>query len=305
MNKNLLSKGYLIVDWGTTNFRVFLMDKQGNLLKSKELKLGLLHVKNNDFAKALEEVLSAWLDDYKSLPIIMAGMVGSLKGWFNVDYVETDVDKSLLARNSYRFELPWGAKAIILPGVMHKLPEQRFDVMRGEEVQIFGAAKLIDKRLFSAVLPGTHSKHVRVVNGKITEVLSFMTGELFSVITENTILGKDLPEQKYNAEAFLLGVKESKTAKLTNALFAARTHRLFHNIDDSAVFSYISGLLIGHELHSLSGGHIYIVGGESLCDKYKLACSALAIAFTYVNGDECFLAGMTDLIKELIQHEKI
>ena len=305
MNKNLLSKGYLIVDWGTTNFRVFLMNKQGELVKNKELGLGLLQVKDNDFANALEGVLSQWLDNYKSLPIIMAGMVGSMQGWFNVDYVETDVDTNLLAQNSYRFELPWGAQAIIIPGVMHKLSADRFDVMRGEEVQIFGAAKLIDKRLFSVVLPGTHSKHVRVVNGKITEILSFMTGELFSVITEHTILGKGLPEQKYNPEVFLLGVKESKSAKLTNILFSARTHRLFNNIDDSDVHSYISGLLIGHELHSLSGGHIYIVGGESLSEKYKLACSALTIAFTYVNGDECFLAGMTDLIKVLHKNEKI
>ena len=305
MNKNLLSKGYLIVDWGTTNFRVFLMDKNGDLVKKKELALGLLHVKDGDFANALEGVLSEWLDNYQSLPIIMAGMVGSLQGWFNVDYVQTNVDTNSLAENSYKFILPWGAPATIIPGVTHKLSDDRYDVMRGEEVQVFGLSKLIGKTLFNAILPGTHSKHIRVVNGKITELLSFMTGELFSVITEHTILGKGLPEQKDSAEAFLRGVKESKTDKLTNVLFAARTHRLFNNISDNEVYSYLSGLLIGNELHNLSSSHVYMVGGEKLCSKYKLACSALSIAFTYVNGDECFLAGMADLIKVLHQSEKI
>jgi 2-dehydro-3-deoxygalactonokinase len=305
MNKKFLSKGYLIIDWGTTNFRVFLMDKSGELVRKKELALGLLHVKEGGFANALEGVLSQWLENYQALPIIMAGMVGSLQGWFNVDYVQTNVDKKQLAKKAYHFDLPWGAPAIIIPGVKHHLSDERYDVMRGEEVQILGLARLIDKTLFNAVLPGTHSKHIRVLNGQITEILSYMTGELFSIVTQNSILGKGLPEQKYNADVFLLGVKESKTNKLTNVLFAARTHLLFNNISDNEVHSYLSGLLIGYELRSVSGLHIYIVGSENLCSKYKLACSALSIAFTYVNGDECFLAGRTDLIKELSPSDNV
>lgn len=297
MNEKKTSKGYLIVDWGTTNFRVFLMDKNSKLIKKQELPLGLLHVKDGNFAEALENVLSEWLPSYKKLPIIMAGMVGSLTGWFNVDYVGTDVNKEKLAAEIYQFTLPWGASGSIIPGVSHKTKAGAFDVMRGEEVQVFGLAQLINKPLFNAILPGTHSKHIRVVNSEITELSSFMTGELFSVISEHTILGKGLPKQVENKDAFIRGVREGKTDKLTSAIFAARTHRLFNNIADSDVHDYLSGLLIGNELKSLNCSHVFLVGGKKLCEKYQVACDVLSIESTYNSGDDCFLAGMVEITK--------
>ena len=297
MKKGKVTTGFLIVDWGTTNFRVFQMDDKNKLIKKQELPLGLLHVKDGDFAKALENVLSEWLPSYKNLPVIMAGMVGSLNGWFNVDYVETNVSKESLAVKAYQFTLPWGASATIVPGVCHKTKTGAFDVMRGEEVQVFGLAKLINKPLFNAVLPGTHSKHIRVVNAEITELTSFMTGELFSVISEHTILGKGLPKQIDNKDAFILGVTEGKTDKLTSALFAARTHRLFNKIEESDIDDYLSGLLIGYELKSVNSSHIFLVGGKKLSEKYQVACDVLSIGTTYYSGDECFLAGMTEIMK--------
>ena len=289
---------HFIVDWGTTNFRAFAMNVKGEVLEKKVLPLGLLQVKNNDFSRALEKVLADW-ENYQQIPVYMAGMVGSLQGWINVDYVQTNVDKSALVKQAHQFELPWGALAVIIPGVLHQAGIDNYDVMRGEEVQLFGLAKVINKSLFKAVLPGTHSKHVRVVNGEITELFSYMTGELFSVISEHTVLGKGLPEQRESHTAFLRGIKESRTDKLTSVLFAARTHRLFNNLSDNEIYSYLSGLLIGNELQSLSSSHVYLVGGESLCKKYQLACRELSIESTYKSGDECFLAGMSDLIKEI------
>jgi 2-dehydro-3-deoxygalactonokinase len=293
-----MSIDHFIVDWGTTNFRAFAMDIHGKVLDKKVLPLGLLQVKDNDFVKALESVLSYW-KNYENIPVYMGGMVGSLQGWVNVPYVQTNVDKSSLAKNAHQFDLPWRALATIIPGVMHQVGTETYDVMRGEEVQLFGLAYLIEKSLFKAILPGTHSKHVRVVNGAITELFSFMTGELFSVISEHTVLGKGLPDQRDSHTAFLRGVNESKTDKLTSTLFAARTHRLFNNINDDEVFSYLSGLLIGNELQSLSSSHVYLIGSENLCKKYQLACGELLIESTYKSGDECFLAGMSVLIKEM------
>lgn len=297
MTNQPLTNHYLIVDWGTTNFRVFLMNNKGELVDKKELPMGLLHITDGDFAQALASVLADWLTDYKTLPILMAGMVGSASGWFNVDYVETNVNTELLLANAFNFQLPWGANATIIPGVKHKAKNNGFDVMRGEEVQIFGLGQLINEQLFNAVLPGTHSKHVRVVNGEIWDVCSYMTGELFSVISEHTILGKGLPKQSNSKDAFILGVRESGTENLTSSLFTARTHRLFNNIAEDEVFNYLSGLLIGNELKSLTGNHVYLVGGEKLCDKYQIACESLGINATYKNGDDCFLAGMK-LLKE-------
>ena len=297
MKKSKLSSGYLIVDWGTTNFRVFHMDNQNHLINKQELPLGLLQVKNGDFGTALENVLSSWLVSYKKLPIMMAGMVGSLNGWFNVDYVTTNVGVEQLAVKAHQFILPWGAQGTIIPGVSYETTSGNFDVMRGEEVQVFGLSHLMKKPLFNAVLPGTHSKHVRVVNAQITEVSSFMTGELFSVLSKHTILGKGLPKQIDNKDAFIQGVKAGQTDKLTNALFTARTHKLFNKIADTDIHDYLSGLLIGYELKSFNGSHIFLVGSKSLCEKYTIACDVLLIGSTYYSGDDCFLAGMIELTK--------
>ncbi|TYK66245.1 2-dehydro-3-deoxygalactonokinase [Colwellia echini] len=290
---------YLIIDWGTTNFRAFAMNAQNQQVDKKELGMGLLQVEDGKFAQSLEEVLAPWLDTYQALPIFMAGMVGSQAGWVNVDYVSTPTDEASLSANVHSFNLPWGAKATIIPGVSHELETGAYDVMRGEEVQLFGLAKITGKSALNAILPGTHSKHARFENNKMTEFSSFMTGELFSVISQHTILGKGLPEQVDSQPAFLRGVSEGKTDKLTSTLFAARTHRLFNNIKDTEILDYLSGLLIGNELKSLANDHVYLVGGKGLCDRYQLACTELAIESTYMNGDECFLAGMADLITVL------
>lgn len=291
---------YLIVDWGTTNFRAFVMDAQGQMLDKKELPMGLLQVEDGDFAKALEGVLSGWLENYKSLPIYMAGMVGSQLGWVNVEYATTSIDDVGLLKNVHSFSLPWGPKAFIIPGVSHQTETGAYDVMRGEEVQLFGLAKIVKQSSLDAILPGTHSKHASFVSGKMTRFASFMTGELFSVISKHTILGKGLPEQVDSQVAFLKGVKEGQqTDSLTSTLFAARTHRLFKNIEENEVLDYLSGLLIGNELKSIKDNHVFLVGGKGLCDRYKMACTELSIFSTYVSGDDCFLAGMADLITVL------
>ncbi|WP_111977178.1 2-dehydro-3-deoxygalactonokinase [Algibacillus agarilyticus] len=298
MTTKNIATDLLIIDWGTTNFRAFAMDESGTVIDKKEQPMGLLQVEDGNFAAALESVLTGWIHNYQTTPVYMAGMVGSQMGWVNVDYTSTPVGEDSLANNVHSFELPWGAKATIIPGVSHQIDTGAFDVMRGEEVQLFGLSKVVKQDTLAVILPGTHSKHATFSHGKMTAFSSFMTGELFSVISKHTILGKGLPEQLDSPYAFLKGVKEGKiTNKLTSTLFATRTHRLFNNIAETAVLDYLSGLLIGNELKSLTQDHVYLVGGTSLCERYKAACEALNISSTYLNGDECFLAGMTDLIK--------
>ncbi|MGF1733762.1 2-dehydro-3-deoxygalactonokinase [Photobacterium satsumensis] len=306
MMKKQLPAHWLVIDWGTTNFRAFAMGKQGDVLDKVELSLGLLQVKEGEFAIELENVLSDWLDEYKHLPIFMAGMVGSQQGWANVDYAPTSVSARQLADKAYRFELPWGATATIVPGVSHQTENGLYDVMRGEEVQLFGLAKLTGMADLVAVMPGTHSKHAVFSKGELVEFSSYMTGELFSVISKHTILGRGLPEAEPLTDdlVFLKGVSEGQGEQLTNTLFMARTHRLFDNITDAEVLDYLSGVLIGNELKALDvkQAQVYLVGGSKLCERYQLACQELGIESTYINGDECFIAGMA-AIQEVMNND--
>ena len=307
---NLTQTSYLIIDWGTTNFRAFAMSESHQLLATKEENLGLLQVQEGKFAETLAQILADWLVDYTKLPIYMAGMVGSAKGWHNVEYVQTSVTKKALVNNVYSFALPWGAKAIIIPGICHQFDQDKYDVMRGEEVQIFGLANIIKKQNFVAILPGTHSKHAHVVDGCISEFSSYLTGEFYSILLQHSLLGKGLQNNTvFDQSAFAKGVEEGRSGELTNRVFLAWTHRLFSHLTEDQIPDYLSGLLIGYELsgsllnnketRTISDNTLYLVGGQSLCHRYQVAASQLGINTHTISGNDCFLAGMNELIQEL------
>lgn len=301
----MLSKNdieFLIVDWGTTNFRAFAINHENKVHTHIELPLGLKQVTDNEFANVLEHELKAWIVDYQELPIYMAGMVGSANGWVNVPYVSTPTSVSKLANETYRLTLPWGAMAYIVPGISHQTGNGEFDVMRGEEVQVFGLINKLSSGSFTAVLPGTHSKHVVVQNDELVLFDSFMTGELFSAIREHTIIGRDLPEQKQSHTAFVKGVLSAQNGGATSQIFKARTGKIFAQIDETEVDDFLSGVLIGSELKELTSESTYLVGNGKLCNRYQIACETTHKMSEFFNGDECFIDGML-LIKQEIEND--
>lgn len=228
----------------------------------------------------------------------MAGMVGSMKGWVNVPYATAPVAAAELLEKAHSFELPWGAQATILPGVSFEPDAGVFDVMRGEEVQLFGLSAITGQSEFSAMLPGTHNKHVSFAGDKIEGFKSFLTGELYSVISDHMLIGKGLDSSQLGEHdaVFSEGVIDGvATDQLTSTLFRAWTHRLFKRFNESEVPDYLSGLLIGNELKNLSSSHYYLVGGSGLCKRYEIALSTLGVASDRVSGNDCFLAGMRAL----------
>lgn len=299
----LQNTAYFAIDWGTTNFRAFALDKNDTLLDTKSLPLGLLQVESGKFAETLQPILENWVTSYATLPIYMGGMVGSARGWHNVDYVAAPATASALASKTYCFTLPWGAQGYILPGVSYHYDSDKFDVMRGEEIQILGLSELKSLLSFQAILPGTHSKHVLFNKGKVESFSSFLTGEFFSMITQHSLLSKglvDTVDHKTVTEVFKKGVLDAQEGELTNFIFLGWTRRLFKQIADTEVKDYISGLLIGYELRNVNAELLYIVGGSDLSDKYKLACETLSINAQKVDGNLCFLAGMQIIRKELL-----
>ncbi len=312
MGDALNEVAWLIIDWGTTNFRAFAMAQDGREIDRIEKHIGLLSIQHGQFSQALEQVLSGWITDYRKLPIFMAGMVGSQQGWHDVPYVTTPAKIGDVANNAFTFDLEWGAKASIYPGVKHKNAQSQFDVMRGEEVQLIGARALLATDDFHAVLPGTHSKYAHVTNGVIQSFSTYMTGEMYSVLSKHTILGKDLSPAKaeFDSVAFLKGVEESSVESLTNQLFLARTHRLFKQLNSDDVLDYLSGLLIGHEVKSIIGlincrkEPLNLIGSYQLSKKYEMALNSLGFISQVLDGEECFIEGMKQLEREL-EHEEM
>ncbi len=282
---------WIAVDWGTTNFRAFLMNESGVCIEEKSAELGLLSVADKQFAHALKTQLGDWLN--QTTNIYMAGMVGSKQGWIEASYVSLPATLEQFLQDSVAIDQDWASSVKIVAGATCINACGQPDVMRGEEVQLIGLSRIVNQNNFSAILPGTHSKHAVWRQGKLESFTTYMTGELFSLLKKHSILGLNLVQQSFSNPTFRLGVELGYEHSLNNILFSTRTNRLFEKVEEQYVLEYLSGLLIGNELSHLNRGeNYYIIGGESLSNKYSMALDYLNYQFEIVSGKVCFLEGM-------------
>lgn len=152
------------------------------------------------------------------------------------------------------------------------------DVMRGEETQLVGLIAALGDGAHVACLPGTHSKWARIGNGQLTGFATVMTGELYAVLCQHSILGKLMEDDHaaLDTDAFVQGIDRSAApGGLSHHLFGTRTLGLFERLSSAALPSYLSGLLIGHELREHRGDHatVHLVGSPGLAQRYALRCS--------------------------------
>ena len=271
----------LALDWGTSSLRAHLLGEGGALIDERRRPWGLLHLPEGGFAAALQGVAGDWLAAMPGLPLIASGMVGSAQGWREAPYAGCPADASALAAQLLRFEALPGVLLHIVPGV--RLAGPRPDVMRGEETQIVGLLCLQPSLATRAtlVMPGTHSKWVCVEAGRIVDFHTYMTGELFALLREHSILGRPAREAGGGAgsdEAFDRGVqavREAGAAGATARLFSARALVLAGQLKAADSLDYLSGLLIGEELRcalpAAGGPAPVLVGDAALCARYQRA----------------------------------
>jgi 2-dehydro-3-deoxygalactonokinase len=267
----------IAVDWGTTSFRAYRLDSQGGIVEKREAPKGILSVEADGFSQVLESEIGDWIAAADA-PIVMSGMVGSRQGWTEAPYVECPAGLEELAASLK--EVEWGRRrAWIVPGVSCRDEAGVRDVMRGEEVQILGALAAVEENRFLVCLPGTHSKWVLVEDSKIAAFSTHMTGEVFAVLKSHSLLGRTMQEATAgDADAFADGVKRSgDTGGLLHHIFGVRTRGLFGELAPAATSSYLSGILIGHELRSAAVSKVYFLGNPQLTDLYVRAATSLSI----------------------------
>lgn len=254
----------IAIDWGTTSFRAYRLDSSGTVVERKTAPKGILAVPPGGFAAVLETELGDWVGEP---PIVMSGMVGSRQGWVEAPYVPCPAGLDEIARAMREVR-----KGVwIVPGVSCRgaVP----DVMRGEEVQVLGAGAegLV-------CLPGTHSKWVEVKAGRIERFSTHMTGELYAVLRQHSILGRMMEEGERDARAFREGVaRAGESGGLLHHLFGVRTRGLMGELGPAASASYLSGLLIGHEMRSFPARRFSLIGEPALTRLYQEAAAALGI----------------------------
>ncbi|MGH8079691.1 MAG: 2-dehydro-3-deoxygalactonokinase [Lysobacter sp.] len=261
----------IAIDWGSSSLRAFRLDGQGQVIDSRRSDQGVLAS-----AGRFETVLSDILQGWDERVVAMAGMVGSRQGWHEVAYVDCPAGLDEIAQRMSRVDARalGGRELWIVPGLSVRHASGVHDVMRGEETQICGLLDRLGPGEHLACLAGTHCKHIRIDNGRILRFSTAMTGELFQVLSEHSILGRLMQPGPHDAEGFAQGLDHATLdGDLTEHLFAVRTHGLFGVLPAPALRSFLSGLLIGHELRQLpaSAETVHLVAPPALVEPYTTA----------------------------------
>jgi 2-dehydro-3-deoxygalactonokinase len=292
------AEGFIAVDWGTTNRRAYLVDGSGRCVQEMEDDCGVLAVEQGQFAGSVEAIRSA----FGERPMLLAGMIGSNRGWVEAPYLPCPAAVEALAG-----QLAWldGDLGAIVPGVCLRA-SGRADVMRGEEVQLFGAvaANLVPASCF-VCHPGTHNKWVRMDGGKIGGFRTVMTGEMFSLLKDGSILAGLLATPSAVNDAFAEGVRRGlDDGGLTAELFAIRARVLLGEAEAADASSFASGLLIGEDLRiglrEATEVRVYVMGRPELTELYAAALRVAGRDPLRVDGEEAFLAGARRIV-ELIE----
>ncbi|SCC29485.1 2-dehydro-3-deoxygalactonokinase [Arthrobacter sp. NIO-1057] len=299
---NIAEAQLIALDWGTTSARAYLMGDGGSIVEERSSSLGIMQVAakaqlesltlSRAFEDTLAELCGDWLADFESIPVIACGMVGSQQGWAEAAYRKVPANLADPEFELATVEITPGRLMHIIPGVLDlkELP----DVMRGEETQILGAIELGELAAESEeeqwfLLPGTHSKWVKVTGRTITEFSTSMTGETYALLSSKSILSKLIePTTEIKWDAFERGVRVSHSADgaadLMLTAFSARTLVLTGRLEKTEVSDYLSGLMIGAEIRSVIGHPeedtapaLTICGNKELSARYTAALKIYGI----------------------------
>ena len=297
----------IALDWGTSNLRANLLDPSGHSIEQRQSAMGVMKVPPGTFDAVLVELCGDWMQEHR-LPMVASGMVGSRQGWKEAPYLDCPATLKQAAHQltKLEFEHPdlGNHKVYIAPGLKCLDANGQTDVMRGEETQIWGA-QLPPSSI--CVLPGTHSKWIWLDGqGDFQNFKTFMTGELYSLLAQHSILGRLMEISESNAslnlDVFHRGVSLGIDghAELMHSIFAARTAGLMGQLNATELPDFLSGILIGAEIGSVSldaVSKVHLLGEGSLCERYRQAFQQQGISVVRV-GENAATKGQWLLARE-------
>ncbi|HHG90619.1 MAG TPA: 2-dehydro-3-deoxygalactonokinase [Devosia sp.] len=300
---NLLLTRWIGVDWGTSRLRAWAMNSEGTVLARSASDSGMGSLRPNDFEPALLALVAPWLREGCTIPVICCGMVGSRQGWLEAPYMAvpaapvTGGDLTRVNSRDQRINVH------IIPGIMQLQPA---DVMRGEETQIGGL--LAQEPGFSGVvcLPGTHTKWARVRGGELVGFSTFMTGELFSLLAEQSVLRHSVGADGWDKGAFCEAVVSSlnEPERWAEKLFSLRARSLICDLSRTEARARLSGLLIGLELGGTTqywqSHNVAILGTDALSLAYCDALETQGALCKRYDVEAMTLAGLNSAASQLL-----
>ncbi len=282
---------FISTDWGTSSLRLKLVDRNtgdelGAVTSDQGIKRTYFDWENNggDRMKFYLEYLSSAIDrlqqkthhDCSMIPIVLSGMASSSIGMLELPYATIPFDFDNDALISDHISLDSGQSLWLISGIATAK-----DVMRGEEVQVLGwhVNREVAKDCV-LVLPGTHSKHISMKGSTMTDFKTYMTGEIFEMICQHSILKNDLISAPLDDhwEAFRQGVHDVQREALTHLLFSIRGRTLQGSLLQEETRAYLSGILIGSEFKSGFSEKVVLCAEAKFIDMYQRALEVLDIS---------------------------
>ena len=310
-------------DWGTSTFRLRLIEAVSTeikILAGIKTSQGIAatyrlwkETSGNDAERVaryqsylfeqIQQIAKQVDKDVKNIPIVLSGMASSSIGMLELPYKQLPFQSDgsdLLVKIIPSVVPAFSSKLVMISGV-----SSESDVMRGEETILVGCdiKKANKEELF--IFPGTHSKHVRINNGQVHSVSTYMTGELFSLLTQYSVLSGSVQQNSFDekyAGLFAAGVNKGKGANLLNSIFQVRVNQLFDKTSKEENYYYLSGLLIGYELKDLADKPVpvTIVGSGELQKLYKEALLILGLndQAQFKDADEALIRGQLKILQQ-------
>jgi len=289
-------KSFFSIDWGTSSLRIRLVNSEKNtpeILYEHSDQNGTGHVfrlwdnekRNTSQRDFFLQFLQGRLAEfYKYLPtgtplppVVISGMASSSIGILELPYskIPFDLNGDDLTYEVIRKTTDFDHEILLLSGLCCS-----DDVMRGEETQLLGLHawhNLFPEALY--IFPGTHSKHIYVKKNQVTSFKTYITGELFKLLSEYSVLKNSIQTpEPFNTESFISGLELSGD-NLLNSTFKIRARSVLSKKDCTGNQSLLSGLLIGYEINSLKNMDlpIYLCAHENLSHNYTLAIKHLSL----------------------------
>jgi len=293
---------WIAVDWGTSNLRVWALDDSANILATAESQLGMNAIAADPsfgFESVLISLIGEWLDkNARDIPVVICGMAGAKQGWLEAPYCEVPAAPTDLAFGAVHPAVTDPRILVsILPGLCQRGDA---DVMRGEETQLVGFMAQNPDFAGWVCLPGTHSKWARLSGGQITAFRTYMSGEVFALLSKNSILRHSV-DDAWDDVAFADAVRGAKAqpSGFLHNLFTVRAGALVAK--DGAVVppgaSVLSGAVIGAEIADVlsllrAGDEIALIGTGKLASLYQAALAVHGHKATPMDSAAITLAGL-------------
>lgn len=286
------------VDWGTSSFRLWLLSQEGTALAESRGSEGMLHCATSGFQPVLDKHMAA-AGASLHLPVLICGMAGARQGWLEAPYVKTPVTLDKL--HEHTVSVPVNGRDIrIMPGLAQS-DALAPDVMRGEETQLLGALSPGFSGL--VCMPGTHCKWVSVSSGRVERFSTFMTGELFSVLSRHSILMHAIeegPSPNPDDASFLAAARGmlADPAGFLPALFSIRAAQLLGFEEKRQGAAHLSGLIIGAEIGAAAarlgnrGDEVVLVGVGGLGRLYEAVLAMAGFSVRIIDAEDISRRGL-------------